>query len=204
MMQATNCRRKNLISCWRAATPKREGIIQGAIEEFSHELALVIRRFLKLKDWKHTERIVVGGGFRVSRIGEWVIGRTAVILKADRVDVKLLPIHNEANEAGLLSAVHLAPTWMFKAFEAILAVDIGGTNIRTGVVQRFERAGVGNLQILQGILDPGGQRCINGLRASCRPLVGARGVHTTRVSSIAKTDDNRVPWRAPPVPIPQR
>jgi hypothetical protein len=28
-----------------------------------------------------------------------------------------------------------APAWMFKAFDAVLAVDIGGTNIRAGVVR---------------------------------------------------------------------
>ena len=49
----------------------------------------MIRRFLKTKGWKDTERIVVGGGFRASRVGELVIGRTAVILKADKVDIEL-------------------------------------------------------------------------------------------------------------------
>ena len=110
------------------------GILHGAIEDFSQELALVIRRFLKLKGWKNTERIVVGGGFRSSRIGELVIGRTSVILKADGVKIELVPIRNVPNEAGLIGAVHLAPKWMFKAHEAILGVDIGGTNIRAGIV----------------------------------------------------------------------
>src|SRR6202000_791082 len=40
------------------------GIIQGAIEEFAQEFAQVIRRFLRLKNWKDTQRIVVGGGLR--------------------------------------------------------------------------------------------------------------------------------------------
>ena len=111
------------------------GVIHGAIEEFSQEFALVIRRFLKLKDWKETQRIAVGGGFRASRIGELVIGRTSVILKAADIDVEMAPIHNDPDEAGLLGAVHLAPAWMFKAFDAILGVDIGGTNIRAGVVR---------------------------------------------------------------------
>jgi predicted NBD/HSP70 family sugar kinase len=115
--------------------PEAAGIIQGAIEEFSQEFALIIRRFLKLKDWKETQRIVVGGGFRASRVGEVVIGGTSVILKADKIDVELVPIHHDPDEAGLMGAVHLAPAWMFKAFDAILAVDIGGTNIRAGVVQ---------------------------------------------------------------------
>ena len=111
------------------------GIVQGAIEEFSQELALVIRRYLKTKGWKDTERIVVGGGFRASRVGELVIGRTSVILKADKVPIDLVPIRNDPDEAGLIGAAHLAPKWLFKAHDAILAVDIGGTNIRAGVVE---------------------------------------------------------------------
>jgi predicted NBD/HSP70 family sugar kinase len=111
------------------------GIVQGAIEDFSQELALVIRRYLKTKGWKDTERIVIGGGFRGSRIGELVIGRTAVILKADKVDIDLIPVRNDPDEAGLIGSIHLAPKWLFKAHDAILAVDIGGTNIRAGVVK---------------------------------------------------------------------
>src|SRR5215210_7039827 len=127
--------KKKLDAVLKDGDPEAAGVIHGAIEEFSQELALVVRRFLKLKDWKDTGRIVIGGGFRASRVGELVIGRTGVILKADKADVELLPIHNDPDEAGLLGAVHLAPAWMFKAFEAILAVDIGGTNIRAGVVE---------------------------------------------------------------------
>ena len=115
--------------------PEAAGIVQGAIEDFSQELALVIRRYLKTKGWKDTERIVVGGGFRASRVGELVIGRTSVILKADKVPIDLVPIRNDPDEAGLIGAVHLAPKWLFKAHDAILAVDIGGTNIRAGVVE---------------------------------------------------------------------
>ena len=59
-------------------------VIHSAVEEFAQELALVIRRFLKLKAWKDTERFVIGGGFRDSRVGELSIGRTSIILKADR------------------------------------------------------------------------------------------------------------------------
>jgi hypothetical protein len=127
--------RKKLDEMLARGDSEAAGVIHGAIEEFSQEFALVIRRFLKLKEWKATQRIVVGGGFRASRIGELVIGRTAVILKAEQVDIEVIPIKNDPDEAGLMGAVHLAPAWMFKAFDAILAVDIGGTNIRAGVVQ---------------------------------------------------------------------
>jgi hypothetical protein len=115
--------------------PEAAAIIHAAIEDFSQEFALIIQRFLKLKEWKNTERIVIGGGFRASRIGELVTGRTKIILKEQDIDVDLVPIRNHPDEAGLLGAIHLAPVWMFKAFDAVLAVDIGGTNIRTGVVQ---------------------------------------------------------------------
>ena len=96
---------------------------------------MIIQRFLKLKEWKNTERIVVGGGFRASRIGELVTGRTTLILKSEKIEVELVPIRNHPDEAGLFGALHLAPVWMFTAFDAVLAVDIGGTNIRAGVVQ---------------------------------------------------------------------
>ena len=115
--------------------PEAAGVAQAAIEEFSQEFAVIIQRFLNLKEWKNTQRIAVGGGFRESRIGELVTGRTAVILKSEKFEVDLVPIHNHPDEAGLLGAVHLAPVWMFKAFDAVLAVDLGGTNIRPGVVR---------------------------------------------------------------------
>jgi ROK family protein len=121
--------------------PERAGVIHGAIEEFSQEFALVIRRFLKLKEWRNTQRIVVGGGLRASRAGELVIGRTAVILKADNVDIDLIPIRRDPDEAGLLGSAHLVPSWVLKGHDAILAVDIGGTNIRAGIVDlKLKRA----------------------------------------------------------------
>ncbi len=117
------------------------GLVQAAIEDFSQNFAVVIRRFLKLKAWRDTERLAIGGGFRASRVGEMVIGRTAVILKADEVKIDIKPIHNDPDQAGLIGSVHLAPAWMFKAYDSLLAVDIGGTNIRAGVVQlNFKKA----------------------------------------------------------------
>src|SRR6202035_975438 len=82
--------------------PEAAAVIQGAIEEFSQDFALIIRRYLKLKEWKDTQRIAVGGGFRASRTGELVIGRTSLILKADKGDLELIPIHNDPDQAGLL------------------------------------------------------------------------------------------------------
>ncbi|MGH6672899.1 MAG: ROK family protein [Xanthobacteraceae bacterium] len=126
--------KKRLDEVLLGADGEAAGVIQSAIESFAQELALVMRRFLKLKEWKEAERLIVGGGFSGSRIGQLAIGRVSVLLKADKMKVKVAPIRNDPDEAGLIGAVHLVPSWMFRAHDAILAVDIGGTNIRAGVV----------------------------------------------------------------------
>jgi len=116
-------------------------LVHGAIEEFAQELAYVTQRFLKTKAWADTERIVVGGGFRESRVGELAIARTDMLLKADGFKVDLVPIRYHPDDAGLIGCLHLAPSWIFEAHDSILAVDIGGTNIRCGVVEsRLKKA----------------------------------------------------------------
>ena len=116
-------------------------LVHSAIEEFAQELTYVTRRFLKTKAWTDTERIVVGGGFRQSRVGELAIARTDILLKAEEFDVDLVPIRFHPDDAGLIGALHLAPSWIFEAHDSILAVDIGGTNIRCGVVEtRWKKA----------------------------------------------------------------
>lgn len=110
-------------------------VVQSAIEDFAQELAHVTRRFLKTKAWEKTERIVVGGGFSNSRLGELAIARAEIILKAENVKIEMLPIHQHPDDAGLIGALHLAPSWIFEAHDSILAVDVGGTNIRCGIVE---------------------------------------------------------------------
>ena len=110
-------------------------VVHSAIEDFAQELAHVTRRFLKSKAWEKTERIVVGGGFRDSRLGELAIARTEIILKAEDFKIEMLPIRHQPDDAGLIGALHLAPSWIFEGHDSILAVDIGGTNIRCGIVE---------------------------------------------------------------------
>ena len=84
---------------------------------------------------------MVGGGFRQSRVGELAIARTDILLKAGDFKVDLVPIRFHPDEAGLIGCLHLAPAWIFEAHDSILAVDIGGTNIRCGVVEtRWKKA----------------------------------------------------------------
>lgn len=127
--------KKNLDAALKGDNPDAAGIVQGAIEDFAQDLAFIIRRFLKAKAWRDTERIVVGGGMREHQVGELTIGRAGVIIKSEGIDVDLTPIHNAPDDAGLIGAVHLAPQWIFKGHDSILAIDIGGTNMRAGVVQ---------------------------------------------------------------------
>jgi predicted NBD/HSP70 family sugar kinase len=130
------------------------GVIHGAIEEFAQEFSTVVRRLLRLKCWKDTERIVVGGGLRQSRIGELAIGRAAVLLKANGQDIELKPIRHDPDHAGLIGSVQLVPAWILAGHDSILAVDIGGSNIRAGIVELntkkkadFSDAAVGRFEL---------------------------------------------------------
>jgi hypothetical protein len=116
-------------------------VVHSAVEDFAQELAGVVSRFLKLKAWAGTERIIIGGGFRQSRLGELAIARADIIQKARGAKTGLSPIRFHPDEAGLIGCAHLAPPWMLEAHDGILAIDIGGSNIRCGVVElRSKRA----------------------------------------------------------------
>jgi hypothetical protein len=127
--------RKKLASLLVEGKPDEAAVVQSAIEEFAQRLKGVIRRFLKLKGWHDTERIVVGGGFRDSRVGELAIARTGVILKTEGVATELQLLHQDPDHAGLIGTAHLLPCWMLEGYDAMLAADIGGTNIRVGLVE---------------------------------------------------------------------
>src|SRR5258705_2389524 len=114
-------------------------VVHSAIEDFAQELAHVTRRFLKTKACEKPERIVVGGGFRDSRLGELAIARTEIILKDEDFKIDMLPIRHHPDDAGLIGALHLAPSWIFEGHDSILAVDIGGSNIRCGLVETLRK-----------------------------------------------------------------
>jgi hypothetical protein len=141
----------------------------------------VLRRFLKRKGWKSAERIVFGGGFSGSRVGELAIGRASVLLKNGKIKTEIRVIRNDPDEAGLIGAAHLAPSWMFKAHDAILAVDIGGTNIRAGIVclnlkdvEDMSKAEVGQFELWRhGDEKPSREEAIDGLIGMLKGLVKA-------------------------------
>jgi len=114
--------------------PLAAGLVHTAVEEFGKELAAVIQQFLTLESWTKTECIVVGGGLIWSHIGELAMGRAAVLL-GEKSALKLHGIDNHPDEAGLLGVVQLAPSWVLEGHDSMLAADIGGTNIRVGLVK---------------------------------------------------------------------
>ena len=115
--------------------PEAAAVVQGAIETFAGELRDVIKRFMRQKSWRDTQCIVLGGGFRAGRIGELAIARTGILLKEADVGVAFELLHNHPDEAGLIGAAHLLPPWIMKGHDGMLAVDVGGTNIRAGIVK---------------------------------------------------------------------
>jgi len=84
-------------------------VVHSAIEEFAQELAYVTRRFQD-QGLAKIERIVVGGGFRESRLGERAIARTGIILKSEDFKIDMVPIRFHPDDAGLLGTLHLAPS----------------------------------------------------------------------------------------------
>src|ERR1019366_3663477 len=89
------------------------------------------------------DEALVGDDIHASALvhGELAIARTDLLLKAEGLKVDLVPIRYHPDEAGLIGCLHLAPSWIFEAHDSILAVDIGGTNIRCGVVEtRWKKA----------------------------------------------------------------
>ncbi|KAB1069336.1 ROK family protein [Methylobacterium planeticum] len=107
-------------------------VVARAVDLYAAAFADVVRRFLAEDEWRGTERVVVGGGLRESRLGKEAIRRAGALLRAGGHTVEVLPIRADPDEAALLGALHLLP--LGERDRAFLAVDIGGGNIRAGVV----------------------------------------------------------------------
>ena len=114
-------------------------LVHAAIEEFAEELAYVIQRFLRQPSWRRVERVVIGGGFPESDVGERAILQAAALLDELGSPVQLGRLSHETDDGGLIGWVHLVPHEMLKRHDAILAVDIGGTNVRCGIVRTRRR-----------------------------------------------------------------
>lgn len=109
--------------------------VRAAIEDYATQLAHVVQRFLRHKSWKGVQRIVVGGGFTDTDHGHRAIRRAAQLLLEKEHAVELCTLHHHPDEGGLIGWAHLAPPALVREHDALLAVDIGGTNVRCGIVR---------------------------------------------------------------------
>jgi len=110
-------------------------VVHGAIEEFAEELVQVIKRFLRQRAWRDVERIVIGGGFPESDVGERAILQAAALFHAEDQPVELARLCHDVDDGGLLGWLHLAPPRLLERYDAIVALDLGGTNARCGIVK---------------------------------------------------------------------
>jgi len=115
--------------------PDAAHLVHIAVEQYAQRLAQVVRCFLAQPEWDGVEEIVLGGGLPESKTGGLAIRRAMRLLKHTRAGADLHILQHDADEAGLLGWVHLLPETARKGHDAFLAVDVGGTNLRCGIVE---------------------------------------------------------------------
>lgn len=177
----------------REGDPEAGGVIVGAIESWAQAFAGVVRRFLQLDAWRGTERIVVGGGLRGSRVGELAIGRTVVLLRSEGVSLQLVPIRHDPDEAGLIGAAYLFPPDLLGGCDALLAADIGGTNMRVGLVARGGRPDLSEVRVAaseqwrHGEEEPTREEAVERLAAMLRAMAAqadGKGLRLARLVGV--------------------
>ena len=109
--------------------------IRAAVEDYAVQLVHVVRQFLKQPSWRGVDRIVIGGGFQQSEAGHRAVKRANQLFEKSRLKIRLQRLHHHPDEGGLIGWVHVAPPELLARYEALLAVDIGGTNVRCGIVR---------------------------------------------------------------------
>ena len=114
-------------------------VLRAAAEDYGLQFADVVRRFLRQKGWRGVERIVIGGGFQDSVLGRLAFARAAEILAWGKAGVSLRTLHHDPDEGGLVGWLHVVPQALLQSHDAMLAVDIGGTNVRCGIVRAHRR-----------------------------------------------------------------
>lgn len=110
-------------------------VIENAIGAFSQRFATVLAEFLETAEWRGTQRVVCGGGLMEGDVGAELVRRTQSRLRVDRPDLELRRLHHAPDEAGMIGWTVAAPAGALDAGEAFVAVDIGGTNVRWGIVR---------------------------------------------------------------------
>ncbi|WP_168990393.1 ROK family protein [Aureimonas flava] len=114
-------------------------VVEKAVDTFSRRFAGVLLRFLDTSEWRGTQRIVCGGGLMEGGVGAELIRRTRRHLREEGPAVDLRRLHHAPDEAGMIGWAFAARPETLGKGDAFVAVDIGGTNLRWGIV-RIDRA----------------------------------------------------------------
>lgn len=128
-------RKKEMDLVMASGNPDAAHLVHLAAEEHAQQLAYVVRGFLLQPEWKRVEAVIFGGGFPDSQVGCLSIRRAMRLLEVQQAKVDLSILQPHPDEGGLLGWVHLAPAAVLDAYDAFLAVDVGGSNIRCGIVE---------------------------------------------------------------------
>lgn len=115
-------------------------LVHLAAERYAQDFADVVQVFLAQPDWEGVERLVIGGGFHEHAFGGLAVRRAMRVLAQRRVRLDLHLLRHDPDDGGLLGWVHAAPREALRAHAAFLAVDIGGTHVRCGLVEHGLRA----------------------------------------------------------------
>jgi hypothetical protein len=116
-----------------------ERAVRDVAVAFGESLAEVIQQFLKWSYWKKTDRIIIGGGMAARHVGDIAIHAAQARLMKGHPRLELERIHHHPDEAGLVGSVHLIPASRTSGKDGLLAVDIGGSKVRCGIVEFGER-----------------------------------------------------------------
>ncbi|MCW0232518.1 MAG: hypothetical protein OJJ21_02855 [Ferrovibrio sp.] len=166
-------------------------IVQGAIEEFAQNLSAVAQRFLRQQTWRGVQRIGVGGGLRRSRVGEIAILRSAILLRQADLDVGMVPLAHHPDEAGLIGGLQLLAPDVMHDHDGFLAIDIGGTNLRCGIVTIRRKDRLGDTARVERLLHwrhrderPGREEAIDHLGGMMRELAAYAARKKLRLAPV--------------------
>jgi hypothetical protein len=109
-------------------------LVHAAIEHYVAAFTDVVEGFLDAPEWAQVQRIVLGGGFPATQAGGLARRRVRREVERRGLRVGVDALDHDPDDAALLGWVHLLPDDA-RGFEAYLAVDLGGTNVRCGLVE---------------------------------------------------------------------
>ncbi len=124
-----------------------------AVEEYARQLCYVVQVFMAQADWAGVQRIIIGGGFPEHEAGSLAMRRAIRLLELSQTGVSLVALRHDPDEAGLLGWSVLVPDEVHD-YDAFLAVDVGGTKLRCGIVRHGLRrdASGGSGKVLESLV----------------------------------------------------